>query len=189
MSQLTEATAAERHRILADQFLTLADGVADWEAPTPVKEWRAADIVEHMAWLPGMLQSMGATLDVPPTDSPLDHLRAQTAAVQHLLDGPDGDREIDTNMMGVMPLRQVIDQFYNFDLYAHAWDLAKASGQRIELDADYATAAHAGLSAMGPALHESGQFGSPQPVADDASPQDRLIAYIGRDPSWAPAAS
>jgi len=39
---------------------------------------------------------------------------------------------------------------------------------------------------MGPALHESGQFGTPQPVADDASPQDRLIALIGRDPGWVP---
>lgn len=186
MSELTDASVADRHRVLADRFLALAEGVPDWDAPTPVKEWKAADVVDHLGWLPGMLQGMGVTLDVPAADSPVDRLRAQTAAVQELLDSPDADREIDTNMMGVLPLSRVVDQFYNFDLFAHAWDLAKASGQELELDEDYATVAHQGMSALGSGLQESGQFGPPQPVADDAPAPDKLIALIGRDPAWTP---
>lgn len=184
MSELTEATTAERHRMLSDRFLTLAEGVQDWDAPTPVKEWTNRDVVAHMAWLPEMLAGMGVTLDVEKHDDPVEQLRAQTAAVQELLDSPDADRLIDTNMMGEMPLSRVIEQFYNFDLFAHGWDLAKGSGQEIELDEEYAAGAHQGMSAMGPALHESGQFGTPQPVAEDASAQDKLLALIGRDPSW-----
>lgn len=189
MSELSSVTPAERHRILADRFLSIADGVRDWDAPTPVKEWTNRDVVEHLAWLPVMLEGMGVTLDVPAKDDPVEQLRAQTGAVQELLDAPDGERVVDTHMMGQMPLSQVIDQFYNFDLFAHGWDLAKGSGQQIELDEEYAAGAHQGMSAMGPALHESGQFGSPQPVADDASAQDRLIALLGRDPAWAPVGS
>lgn len=184
MSELTDATVAERHRLLADQFLSVAEGVQDWDAQTPVKEWTNRDVVEHLGWLPEMLAGMGVTLDVPRRDDPVEQLRAQTAVVQDLLDGPDADRVVETGMMGQLPLAQVIDQFYNFDLFAHAWDLAKGSGQQIELDEEYAAGAHRGMSAMGPALQESGQFGPPQPVADDASAQDRLIALIGRDPGW-----
>jgi hypothetical protein len=36
-------------------------------------------------------------------------------------------------------------------------------------------------------LRDSGQFGVAVPVADDASPQDKLMAFIGRDPAWRPA--
>lgn len=184
MSTLTDATTAERHRILSERFLQIADGVQDWDAPTPVKEWKTRDVVEHMGWLPEMLGGMGVTLDVEPADDPVQRLRSQTTAVQRLLDSDDADRVVDTGMMGPMPLTQVIDQFYNFDLFAHGWDLAKGSGQQIEVDEDYAAGAHQGMSAMGPALHESGQFGQPQPVADDASSQDKLMALLGRDPAW-----
>lgn len=184
MSELTDTTAAERHRMLADRFLSIAEGVSDWDAPTPVKEWQTRDVIEHLAWLPGMLDGMGIDLQVPQADSPLDQLRAQTARVQEVLDGPEGSQVVDTQMFGQLPLAQVIDMFYNADLFLHAWDLARGSGQDLSLDEDYARATYEGMYGMGPALHASGQFGTPQPVADDASTQDRLIAYIGRDPAW-----
>lgn len=186
MSELTDATPAERHRVLADRFAAIAENVRDWDAPTPVKEWRAIDVVEHLGWLPGMLAGLGVTLEVPEGGSALDRFRVQSAAVQRLLDGPEASREVDTRFMGRLPVAQVIDRFYAIDLFAHAWDLARASGQELELDEDYAAAAYAGMSAMGPALHESGQFGQPQPVPEQASSADRLIALIGRDPQWQP---
>ena len=171
--------------MLADRFAALIDGVQDWDAPSPVKEWTAGDIVDHMEWLAGLLAGWGVQLVVPEATGRAPRFAAQTGAVQALLDGPEADRVIDTQVFGVMPLSVVIDQFYNFDHFAHAWDLAKASGQDASLDEDYAAGAYAGMSAMGTTLHESGQFGTPQPVADDAPPQDKLIAFIGRDPHWA----
>lgn len=184
MSELTDTSPAERHRMLAARFFAVAEQVSDWSAPTPVKEWVAADIVEHLGWLPGMLGGMG--VDVPPIegDSPLDRLRAQTAVVQAMLEGPHSEQIVETGFMGAIPLSAVIERFYSFDLFGHTWDLARSSGQDADLDADYAAGAFAGMSAMGPALHESGQFGTPQPVADDATVQDKLIALIGRDPAW-----
>lgn len=186
MSDLTAASVAERHRRLSEEFLALAEGVEDWDAPTPVPEWKAEDVVAHLAWLPGMLESMGSQLEVPSADLPLDQLREQSRVVQAVLDGPDADTVIETGFMGSLPLSQVIDRFYSFDLYAHAWDLARASGQEITLDEDYAQGAFEGMSAMGPALHASGEFGTPQPAADDAPPSQKLLALIGRDPHWRP---
>lgn len=186
MTTLIEATTADRHRILADRFAALIDGVRDWDAPTPVKEWTAGDAVDHLAWLPGMLAGMGVTLDVPAGGDRAQRFGAQTRAVQALLDAPDADRVIDTGMMGELPLSQVIDLFYNFDLYAHAWDLARATGQDTVTDEAYALGALEGMSAMGPSLQASGQFGAPQPVADDAPADERLMAFLGRDPNWRP---
>ena len=42
----------------------------------------------------------------------------------------------------------------------------------------------AGMQQMAPVIRASGQFGDQQPVADDASAQEKLIAFIGRDPHW-----
>ena len=186
MSELTDATIAQRHRLLAEQFLNLAGGVPDWDAPTPVKEWQTRDVVEHLRWLPDMLAGMGVDLQIPQADSAVDQLRAQTVRVQEVLAGPRGEQVIDTPMLGALPMAQVIDSFYTTDLFLHAWDLARGSGQELVLDEDFASRAYEGMVGMGPALHESGQFGTPQPVAEDASVQDRLIAYIGRDPAWTP---
>jgi hypothetical protein len=35
-------------------------------------------------------------------------------------------------------------------------------------------------------LRDSGQYGTRVPVPDNAPAQDRLIGFIGRDPSWQP---
>ena len=183
MSQLSDATPAERHRILAERFASLIEGIRDWDAPTPVEEWKVSDLVDHLEWLPGLLATWDVVLDVPHAQGRPARFRAQTEAVQNVLTN-DGERIINTGFMGEMTLTEVLERFYFFDLFAHAWDLAKATGQDATLDEDYAAGAYAGMSAMGPALHESGQFGSPQPVADDAPVQHKLIALIGRDPNW-----
>lgn len=45
-------TAADRFRTAAERFSTLVGGTTDWSAPTPVDQWRARDVVEHLGTLP-----------------------------------------------------------------------------------------------------------------------------------------
>lgn len=188
MSKLTEASPAERHRQVAAEFTRLIEGTTDWSAPTPVAEWRAGDVVDHLTgWLPGLMGHCGIELPHPSGDR-AESFAAQTKAVQVLLDDPETANElVSLEVMGALPLAQVLDNFYTGDLFMHAWDLAAATGQELELDADSATAMHAGLSAMGPALQASGQFGPPVPISPDDTPGRKLIALIGRDPDWQPA--
>lgn len=190
MSKLTEATPAERHRELAAQFARLIDGTTDWSVPTPVAEWQAGDIVDHLtSWLPGLLMRCGIGLPAATSDRAAS-FAAQTEAVQELLDDPETAAEaITIGAMGEQPLALVIDNFYTGDLFMHSWDLATATGQEVELDGDSAAGMYAGLSAMGPALQASGQFGTPVPVATDDTPQRKLIGLIGRNPDWQPPAS
>lgn len=189
MSELTEATPAERHRRVATTFAHLIDGTSDWSAPTPVAEWTALDIVDHLTtWPREMLGAHGVALpEVGGT--PAEAFAAQTEAIQALLDDPESSSQIlCLGPMGDQPVSSVIDGFYSGDVFMHSWDLARATGQEVDLDADAAAAMAAGLAAMGPALQASGQFGPPVAVAEDAGPVDQLMGVIGRDPSWRPPA-
>jgi uncharacterized protein (TIGR03086 family) len=108
-------------------------------------------------------------------------------AVQQILDDPaTDDRIFHSRMFDDLPLAGAIDQFYTTDIFMHVWDLARASGQDDTLDEATCAEMLAGMAQMAPVIRASGQFGDQQPVADDASAQDRLIAFIGRDPNWRP---
>jgi uncharacterized protein (TIGR03086 family) len=187
VSQFTDASPAEQHRVASDRLIAIAEQVTDWDAPTPVKEWRARDVPEHLAWVAGFLGGMGVSLDIPRVDAPAEQVRVLASAVQELLDSPAANEEVDSPM-GRMPLAQVVNRFYTFDVIAHGWDLARSQGLDVAFDEDWARGAFHGMSAMGPALEASGQFGPPQPVGDDAPIQQRLIALLGRDPQWSPEA-
>jgi uncharacterized protein (TIGR03086 family) len=186
MSKLTEASPAERHREIAAQFTRLIEGTSDWSVPTPVPEWRAGDVVDHLTeWLPGLMATCGIELPRATGDRAGD-FAALTDAVQALLDDPDAAAQPVTIGMMAQPLAVVIDNFYTIDVFLHSWDLARATGQQVELDTDSAVSMHAGMTALGPALQASGQYGPPVPVPPGDTPQRRLIGLIGRDPDWQP---
>lgn len=183
---------ADRHREVARRFTSVVEGVDDWSVPTPVKEWNARGVVEHLTtWLPGFLGSgAGVALPEIPDASadPVAAWTAQAAAVQALLDDPaTAQRMYTSEFMGTMPLPQVIDQFYTADVFMHTWDLARATGQNDTIDADHALEMVNGMEQMEDVLRASNQFGERQPVHDGATPQERLTAFIGRDPYWSPA--
>ena len=58
--------AAERHRAVAGEFTARVRGASDWDAPAPVADWRARDVVGHLVdWFPPFLTSAtGLTLDL-----------------------------------------------------------------------------------------------------------------------------
>jgi uncharacterized protein (TIGR03086 family) len=86
--------------------------------------------------------------------------------------------------IGVVPLAQAIDQFYTLDVFMHTWDLARALGVEPGLDPERCEAFLAGAEPFEEAMRSSGQYGPRFPVPADADAQDRLVGFIGRDPSW-----
>ncbi len=181
---------AARHRVVAGAFADLVAATRSWEAPAPVAGWVARDVVGHLVeWLPAFLAG-GAAIELP-TGPPVgeDPVGAwQTAydAVQALLDDPaTAGRTLSNPHIGDIPLDVAIDRFYTSDVFMHAWDLAAATGQLHELDADTCAEMLAGMEPMEEVMRGSGQYGPRVPVPDDASAQDRLLGFIGRDPSWA----
>jgi uncharacterized protein (TIGR03086 family) len=67
-----------------------------------------------------------------------------------------------------------------FDVLTHAVDIARASGQEVKDTELIETALAVGRQMIGPELRIPGVFDPEQPVAGDAPPADRLLAFAGR---------
>lgn len=182
-------TPAAAHRAAAGHFGALVAGVHDWDAPSPVAEWTARDVVDHLVtWLPALLAPVVTLPAGPsPADDPVAAWTHHAAAVQHLLDDPGtADLVLSNPHIGEVPVPDAVDRFYTTDVFLHAWDLARASGQDHGLDEARCAEILAGMEPMEEMLRASGQFGTRQPVVDGAPASDRLMAFLGRDPDWRP---
>jgi uncharacterized protein (TIGR03086 family) len=180
-----------RHRAIAGRFTEVTLGAQEWDAPSPVEEWKARDVVRHLVeWFPAFLEGgSGIRLPGGPSvdDDPVSAWRSHADAVQGLLDDPATAGRTFTNPhTGEMPLDQAIDRFYTTDIFMHTWDLARASGQDDTLDATLCAELFEGMQPIDELLRNSGQYGPRVPVPDDAPAQDRMLGFIGRDPAWRP---
>jgi len=180
---------AARHREIAARFTATAEAVPDWDAQSPVADWKTRDVVRHLVeWFPSFLEhGTGITLpDVPsPDDDPVGAWSAHAANVQALLDDPESAGKVLSNQhTGDVPLPDAIDRFYTSDVFMHTWDLARSAGLDDRMDAEESAKMLEGMEPLADLLAGSGQYGPRVPVPDDADDQTKLLGLIGRDPFW-----
>nr|WP_280508421.1 maleylpyruvate isomerase family mycothiol-dependent enzyme [Nocardia flavorosea] len=186
------AGPATRHFEDAARFTALVESASagDWTRPSPVAEWTALDIVRHLIeWSRGFLG--GAGIELPTLDiagDPVAAWKRHVADIQDILDNPAG-RVHSNPHTGEQPVDQAIDTSYTADVWMHTWDLAKALGREPDLGEQRCRIALEGMAPMDRMLRESGQYGPAVPVGENASAQDELMAFIGRDPAWQPPAT
>ncbi|MFI5843189.1 TIGR03086 family metal-binding protein [Catenuloplanes sp. NPDC051500] len=89
---------------------------------------------------------------------------------------------------GAYPTSVVLD-LLQAEALGHGWDLARATGQ--PWNPDPAACAHTLTvlrATVQPEFRGDGlPFGPEVPIGDDAPALDRLVAFTGRRPDWAPA--
>lgn len=186
---------ADEHRAVAGAFTARVRGVADggWDAPSPVADWVARDVVRHLVeWFPGFLAggsdvrlAAGPSVDDDPAAAWAHH----ADAVQAVLDDPATSGKVFAHpRLPEQPLADAVSRFYTADVFMHTWDLARATGQDDRLDPDKCRQLYEGMAAMEDVLRASGQYGAAVPVPEDADWQTRMIGFIGRDPQWSPPA-
>ena len=180
---------AENHRRHAATFTDRVEGVPrdGWDSPAPVEGWVARDVVRHLVgWFPGFLESgSGIRLPAGPSvdENPAGAWAVHRDAVQALLDDPaTAGRVFSDPHVGELPLPEAVDRFYTVDVFMHTWDLARATGQDETLDPETCRRLYEGMRPMDELLRSSGQYGPRVPVPDDADPQTKLLAFIGRRP-------
>ncbi|GAA4283748.1 maleylpyruvate isomerase family mycothiol-dependent enzyme [Brevibacterium daeguense] len=184
---------AERHRQTAATFTEVVRAVPDerWDSPSPVAGWTARDVLRHLVeWSTGFIESSsevrlnrGPGLD----EDPAGAWEAHRDAIQAILDDPEqASAPVANEHLGEMTVAEAIDTIYTDDIFMHTWDLAKATGQDIALDPHRCEQIASAPPEVEELMRVSGQFGPRVPVSDDASPQDRMAAFIGRDPAWQP---
>lgn len=186
-------TPSEEFREIGGRFGAVVAGVRpeQWDAPTPVAEWRARDVVRHLVeWFPPFLAG-GTGIELPPGPpvdaDPAAAWRHLADSVQGLLDDPASAEVVLSNPhIGEVPLPQAVSQFFTGDVFQHTWDLARATGQDDTLDPQRCAAMLAGMQPIEELMRQSGQYGPRVEVGEDADVQTRFVAFIGRDPHWTP---
>jgi uncharacterized protein (TIGR03086 family) len=159
--------------------------------PTPCPKYDVAALLNHLiGWL-----SMFA-------DAAAGHPHATDPSARQVGDDPAAefhdaatkaieafrargtDRPIDLGN-GPQPGAVVLGMML-IEYIGHGWDLAKATDQRAAYPDAAAEVALTSATAMLKPEYRGEVFGEPVAVPPDASPVDRLVAFIGRDPDWSP---
>ena len=152
-----------------------------WEKPTPCDEWTVRQLVDHtLGWQAEGGRLIGA--DTAPGDD-WDRIRAAFDALLA------GSSQLTGNVaeFGGLPKQNLVG-FLTGDLLIHSWDLARSIGADETLPPDTIEATTVGLHHVPPALlrgiNPLGQkmMAAAVEVPDDASPQDKMLAFTGRRP-------
>jgi uncharacterized protein (TIGR03086 family) len=185
----------------AREMTRLVDGVRDDQLgdPTPCPAYTLGDLLQHVRGLAEAFTLAGrkeqppaGSQPPPPGDAALleGDWRAETATwLQRLAETWADPRawEGSSWVAGAEMPSSVVGLVATNELVAHGWDVARASGQQLDVD-DAALVAAGQFVAMmsGPGSEQlRGQaFGPPLPVASGATALEQVIAGNGRDPAW-----
>ena len=165
------------------------------DLPTPCEGWNVRALVTHVIGQSLRNSTVAARGEMPdwgapPEDPGDDWVASFREGARGLLETwrqADLDRPVPMPGGSSAPLRSRADQQIA-ELAMHAWDLARATGQTEDLDAEVAEYGLAWSKQMlrpefrGPDM----AFGHEVPVDADAPPYERLAGWFGRDPSWMP---
>lgn len=171
------------HERAQDAFARVLSKVGDdqLDAETPCTEWRVRDLVGHV--MAGNQRMAGiAPSPAPRSAAELIAAHADSArAAQAAFSAPEGMTRTFEMPFGSMPGSVVIGM-RTADVVTHAWDLARATGQPTDVDAELAEQVLAASRArIRPELRAPGGPFSDEQPCDDARPAaDRLAAFLGR---------
>jgi uncharacterized protein (TIGR03086 family) len=150
-------------------------------APTPCDEWDVRNLMNHMLDTQNyfMGAARGEDVSLPSPDPPdllgpdpvADFERTRAEMLRTF--GEAGMIEKTGPSLGIAFCDQLI----------HGWDLARATGQAATMPAGLPEAAFEMINGRLTDDQRKGAFKPEVPVGADASAQDRLLGYTGRDPS------
>jgi uncharacterized protein (TIGR03086 family) len=186
LNQLQTLDPVVLYRAATARALAVADAVDDTQlgAPTPCSEWTVQLLIDHLV---GGTEYLLAAVDGrqpnPPTGTtPADYRRGVAQVLEALLRPAALQRTCVSPLGFEWTVSQAVAGTF-MDVLIHTWDLARATGQDERLDADLVEACTAMfLPDMPKRGREAGIIGPEVTVDAHASPQDRLLAALGRRP-------
>lgn len=190
------AEVLTHYRRRADAFEALIANTRDnqWSDQSPCEKWDARAVVDHIVMMQDvMLRPIGLTPTAGPAvaDDPLGAFRRARADVEAVLADPVNADRATSSPAGVLSVADMVHQVASQDLVHHGWDLAKATGQDATMNPDDVAELLPVVEGLPPEVYIPGAYGpdievlGPKvPVGDDASPQERLLGLLGRDPHW-----
>jgi uncharacterized protein (TIGR03086 family) len=171
----------ERYREASSWALDKVKGATDQlDAATPCDEWDVRALLNHMLDTQRYFLASGRGEDAsPPSPAP----------PQVLSDDPVKDfSSVHADMLDVFSDPAIVENtgaalgIAFSDELLHGWDLARATGQDATMPEGLAEAAYETVHGKFTEEQRKGVFKPEIPVGDDATAQQRLLAYTGRDP-------
>jgi uncharacterized protein (TIGR03086 family) len=169
------------------EFGERIDGIRNWDAATPDKEWTVRDLVRHVVeeqqWIPDLLS--GLSIDEtrrridPLGDDLAAEWRIHSARATEAWQSAQAETSVQLSYDTVTVLDYLREQVS--DVTIHSWDLARAIDADETLDDALVEAVWTVFEPQKDTLEASGLFDSPVPMPDDAPLQSRLLALTGRD--------
>lgn len=171
--------------------------VERYDDPTPCTDFTVADLINHIAFGFVLARCSGTrepwdpswTADSPapvlagrPREQWADACAEAGASVVAAWDSPsawDGD----SHMGGAAMPAAMIGSMMTGEFAVHAWDLATATGRRVEVGPGLAEVALEAMTAMGGMGRDAGWIGPEVDVPSEAPAFDRALAVAGRDPA------
>jgi len=152
------------------------------DAPTPCTEWDVETLVSHMV---GGTVYLRAALGVEP-DAVHGDDGGYRDAVAQCVEALQAPGVLDRRCMSPAGFEWSVAEATAgtaMDQLVHTWDLAVAIGADRQLDPELVDAVVVMFLPLMPEIgREAGIVGPEVVVADDASPQDRLLGAMGRHP-------
>ena len=157
-----------------------------WSAPTPCEQWDVRRLVEHLVGMNLVFAAMLAGDSPPQRGEGLasDALpRAFSDSADALLAAFAEPGALERAYTGPLGSATGSDRLKIrlYDLLAHGWDLAQATGHPVQLLPDDAAEDVLGF-VREQLVDESrtGRFGPPRTAPEDAPAIERLVAFLGR---------
>ena len=176
LGRASDAVGALISNIRADQ----------WSAPTPCTEWTVRRVVNHLIGMNRVFAALLAGQPPPPRpaadhveDDPVRAFRDSAAALLAAFSRPG---VLERTYRGPLGTATGADrlQIRLYDLLAHAWDLAQATGQPAGVPDDLAEQSLAFVRTQLTEQARPGRFGPAQIATEQASAIERLVAFLGR---------
>lgn len=185
------ATQGELYARAMSATRAYIDAVRDeqWHAPTPCSEWDVRQIVNHIIgenlwagelYLGKTIAEVGITLDGDLSgDDPAAAYRRSVDVASAAALAP-GAMEVTCHLsFGDYSGSDYAAQLF-MDTLIHGWDVAKATGQRTDLEAEMVAACIPVAEQLTAQFRSAGVFCEDLAVSADADPQTRLLALVGR---------
>jgi uncharacterized protein (TIGR03086 family) len=173
----------DRYRTASEWTLTKVARAADQlDAPTPCDEWDVRTLLNHMLETQQYFvrSAQGESASPPSAEAPPELMGDDPAAAYER----GREETIRTfSQDGVIERTGPSLGIAFSDTLLHGWDVARATGQDTTMPNGMAQAAYDTIHGAFTDDQRKGVFKPEIPVGADASPQEKLLAYTGRDPA------
>jgi uncharacterized protein (TIGR03086 family) len=185
---------AERHLAVCRRFgeaVRAASG--KWDRRSPCEAWDARGVLEHVIGFHDvlLLRPLGLKPDRPRDDPQVRweltyrQLEKAFEPGRRLLERVVEVPELQGNQASQLDAHALLPNLTR-DVLVHTWDVARAVGADDRLDAQWCELFYAALPSDPEALSMSGMFHAPVAVSEQTDVQSKLLARLGRNPSWQP---